>query len=139
MKITPGKLWGLRRLADENGRFKMLAMDQTGPIVNPIKTALNVDHAPYHHVAAVKRLLGTYLAPKASAVLIDPPLGYSATVDGISSRKGLLVATEWATWEVTKTGRKSQNIPGWNPALSARSAATGSKSISGSAPMSAPT
>lgn len=117
MNITPGKLWGLRRLADENGRFKMLAMDQTGPIVNPIKAALNVDHAPYHHVAAVKRLLGTYLAPKASAVLIDPPLGYSATVDGISSRKGLLLATEWATWEVTKTGRKSQNIPGWNPGV----------------------
>lgn len=117
MTITPGKLWGLRRLADENGRFRMLAMDQTGPIVNPIKAARNLDHAPYADVAAVKRLLGKYLAPSASAVLIDPPLGYSAAVDGISARKGLLVATEWATWEVTPTGRKSENIPGWDPSV----------------------
>ncbi|MBD0417183.1 tagatose 1,6-diphosphate aldolase [Oryzicola mucosus] len=117
MNITPGKLWGLRRLADDAGRFKMLAMDQTGPIVNPIKAALKLDHAPYSDVAAVKRMLGKYLASKASAVLIDPPLGYAAAVEGISPRKGLLVATEWATWEVTPTGRKSQNIPGWNPAV----------------------
>lgn len=117
MNITPGKLWGLRRLTDSNGRFKMLAMDQTGPIVNPIKAARGLDHAPYADVAAVKRLLGKHLAPRASAVLIDPPLGYAAAIDGLSPRNGLLVATEWATWEVTETGRKSTNIPGWDPAV----------------------
>lgn len=117
MNITPGKLWGIRRLADDQGRFKMLAMDQTGPIVNPIKAVRGLDHAPYADVSAVKRLLGKHLAPKASAVLIDPPLGYAAAVDGLSPRKGLLVATEWATWEVTETGRKSCNIPGWDPSV----------------------
>jgi tagatose 1,6-diphosphate aldolase len=117
MNITPGKLWGLRRLADDQGRFKMLAMDQTGPIVNPIKAALGLDHAPYADVSAVKRLLSKYLAPKASAVLIDPPLGYAAAVDRLSPRKGLLVATEWATWEVTETGRLSSNVPGWDPSV----------------------
>tara|TARA_R110002124_G_scaffold16882_7_gene71541 strand:- start:109988 stop:111040 length:1053 start_codon:yes stop_codon:yes gene_type:complete len=117
MIISPGKLWGLRRLADDHGRFKMLAMDQTGPIVNPIKAARGLDHAPYEDVSAVKRLLGKHLAPKASAVLIDPPLGYSAAIDGLSPRRGLLVATEWATWEVSETGRKSCNIPGWDPSV----------------------
>lgn len=117
MNITPGKLWGLRRLTDDRGLFKMLAMDQTGPIVNPIKAARGLDHAPYADVAAVKRMLGKHLAPKASAVLIDPPLGYAAAIDGLSPRRGLLVATEWATWEVTETGRKSCNIPGWDPSV----------------------
>ncbi|SFZ84673.1 tagatose 1,6-diphosphate aldolase [Devosia enhydra] len=117
MNITPGKLWGLRRLADDAGRFKMLAMDQTGPIVNPIKAARGLDHAPYADVASVKRLLGKHLSAKASAVLIDPPLGYAAAIDGLSPRGGLLVATEWATWEVTETGRRSRNIPGWDPAV----------------------
>ena len=117
MNITPGKLWGLRRLADDGGRFKMLAMDQTGPIVHPIKAARGLDHAPYADVAAVKRLLGRHLAPRASAVLIDPPLGYAAAIDGLSPRSGLLVATEWATWEVTETGRRSCNIPGWDPSV----------------------
>lgn len=117
MKVTPGKLWGLRRLADDDGRFKMLAMDQTGPIVHPIKAARGLDHAPYEDVAAVKRMLGKHLAPRASAVLIDPPLGYAAAIDGLSPRRGLLVATEWATWEVTEAGRKSCNVPGWDPSV----------------------
>lgn len=117
MRITPGKLWGLRRLADDDGRFKMLAMDQTGPIVHPIKAARGLDHAPYADVAAVKRLLGRHLAPRASAVLIDPPLGYAAAIDGLSPRRGLVVAAEWATWEVTQTGRKSSNVPGWDPSV----------------------
>lgn len=117
MNISPGKYWGLRRLADDNGRFKMLAMDQTGPIVNPIKAARGLDHAPYSDVSAVKRMLGRYLSPKASAVLIDPPLGYSAVIADIPPRKGLLLATEWARWEVTATGRKSSNIPGWDPSV----------------------
>lgn len=117
MTITPGKLWSLRRLADDTGRFKMLAMDQTGPIVKPICAARGTGTAPYDDVATVKRMLGNHLAPHASAVLIDPPLGYAPTVDELSPRKGLILATEWATWVVTETGRKSENIPGWDPSL----------------------
>jgi len=114
MKVTPGKLWGLRRLADDSGRFKMLAMDQTGPIVNPIKEIRGVDKAPFEDVAAVKNMLAKHLTKHVSAVLIDPPLGYSTTIADIPAHKGLIIATEWATWEVTPTGRKSSNIPGWD-------------------------
>ena len=28
--------------------------------------------------------------------------------------QGLLIATEWATWDVTPTGRRSYNVPGWD-------------------------
>ena len=34
--MQPGKLWGMRRLADAGGRFKMLAVDQRPPIKNLI-------------------------------------------------------------------------------------------------------
>lgn len=127
MQITPGKYWGLRRLADDGGRFKMLAMDQTGPIVNPIKEIRKLDRAPFADVAAVKRLLAEHLAPKASAVLIDPPLGYAPAIRHLSPRQGLLVATEWATWEVTPTGRKSCNIPGWDAGVIRRAGGDGVK------------
>ena len=60
---------------------------------------------------------GKYLAPKASAVLVDPPFGYAPTIAEIPARRGLLIGTEWATWEVTETGRKSSKVPGWNPAV----------------------
>ena len=114
MKISPGKLWGLRRLADDNGRFKMLAMDQTGPIVTPIKEKRGLDHAPQADVASVKASLARQLARHASAVLLDPPFGYAAAINDIPARTGLVIGSEWAVWEVTETGRKSRNVPGWD-------------------------
>lgn len=117
MKISPGKLWGLRRLADNDGRFKMLAIDQTGPIVTPIKEKRGLDHAPFADVAAVKTLLARHLARHASAVLLDPPYGYTAAINDIPARTGLVIGSEWAVWEVTETGRKSRNVPGWDASV----------------------
>ena len=45
MKLSPGKLWGLRRLADANGLFKMVAIDQRTPLT-------------YYAVAALFKLTG---------------------------------------------------------------------------------
>jgi len=57
MNLTPGKLWGLRRMADENGIFKMTAVDQRPPIKGPIAAHLGVDQAPWDQVARFKDLL----------------------------------------------------------------------------------
>ena len=35
--LSSGKLWGLRRLADERGLFRMLAVDQRPPISNRLR------------------------------------------------------------------------------------------------------
>ena len=35
--LSAGKYWGMRRMADAQGRFKMTAVDQRPPIKNPIK------------------------------------------------------------------------------------------------------
>ena len=35
MELSPGKLWGMRRMADAHGRYKMTAVDQRPPIKNP--------------------------------------------------------------------------------------------------------
>ena len=34
-KLSPGKLWGMRRLADAAGRWKMVALDQRTPLFGP--------------------------------------------------------------------------------------------------------
>ena len=47
MQLTPGKLWGLRRMADARGIFKMTAVDQRPPIKNPIAKVLAVSEAPW--------------------------------------------------------------------------------------------
>ena len=67
MKMSPGKLWGMRRLADANGFWKMVAIDQRTPMLNPIAKARGTSEAPYDDVAKVKAIIAKHLAPKASA------------------------------------------------------------------------
>ena len=57
MELSPGKLWGLRRLADAGGRFKMLAVDQRPPIKNLVAERRGLDVASYDDVCAVKAML----------------------------------------------------------------------------------
>ena len=66
--ISPGKWWGLRRLADDAGRFTMLAVDQRPPIKNLVAAARGTEHATFDDVAEVKRMLIEELGPE---VLLD--------------------------------------------------------------------
>ena len=53
MNLSAGKWLGLRRLADESGLFKILAVDQRPPIQNFIKSTLGSDEATWEDVAEV--------------------------------------------------------------------------------------
>jgi tagatose 1,6-diphosphate aldolase len=112
--LTPGKLWGFRRLADANGRFKMLAVDQRPPIKNPIKAARGTLEAPYEDVAAFKLMLVDELQDQASALLLDPhfalPRGFSLA----SPTKGLIVTLEDSVFTETGEGRLSAEIDDWS-------------------------
>lgn len=111
--MSPGKLLGLRRLADEHGRFKMLAVDQRPPIENLVKTARAESKPRFEDVAAVKMaLLGT-LAPHSSAVLVDPQYVFPSCVNSVPSDSGLLITLEYDKFEETAHGRLSNSIPDW--------------------------
>ena len=71
MTLSAGKLWGLRRMADENGLFKMTAVDQRPPIKNPIAAHYGLDEAPYDDVARVKSELIKSLQSQSSAMLLS--------------------------------------------------------------------
>ena len=113
MELTPGKLWGLRRLADATGRFTMTAVDQRPPIKNLVAERRGVAMAPYDDVAAVKRLLVEELAPSSSALLLDPHYAYPAAIDAVSPSQGLLLTLEDSIFEETPTGRRSSSIDNW--------------------------
>ena len=112
--MQPGKLWGMRRLADANGRFKMLAVDQRPPIKNLIAEKRGEDHASYSDVCEFKALLVEALAPHASAALLDPHFAYPAAVDLVSPGQGLLLTLEDSIFEETTTGRLSSEIDHWS-------------------------
>ena len=114
MEVSAGKLWGLRRLADESGRFKMLAVDQRPPIKNLVAERRGVEAAPYNDVCAVKALLVAELGAAASAALLDPHYAYPAAVHLIRPTAGLLLTLEDSVFDETPQGRRSSSIDNWN-------------------------
>jgi tagatose 1,6-diphosphate aldolase len=127
MKLSPGKLWGLRRLADASGLFKMVAIDQRTPIFGSIAKARGVAEAPYEDVARIKSIFARHLAPAASAILIDPNYGYSAAMPHVPPACGVILSLEHHVVEETPGGKKSRQIPDWSAAKIRRIGADAAK------------
>lgn len=113
-KLSPGKLWGMRRMADATGRFKMVAVDQRPPIKNPIKAARGTAEAPYDDVAGFKLMLVDELQADASAMLLDPHFALPRGLSTLSPTKGLIVTLEDSIFRETPGGRLSSQIDHWS-------------------------
>ena len=72
--MTPGKQWGLRRLASAEGFFSMVAIDQRPPIEQLVAQARGIarSEVTFADIALCKRWLAQGLAPHAGALLVDP-------------------------------------------------------------------
>jgi len=127
--MTPGKLWSMRRLADAQGRFKMLAVDQRPPIQQIIARGRGVapQDASFADMCAIKRLLALHLAPEVSAVLLDPNFAYPAAIDVVPAHAGLIMTLEDHRFEETPHGRRSYSIADWSVAKIKRLGADGVK------------
>ena len=113
-----GKHWGLRRLADANGCFSMVAIDQRPPIVQCVARARGIapEAVGFDDIVQVKALLAQALAPHASALLVDPDFGLPAATPHLQPARGLLVTLEEHRYEDRPEGRLSRLIPNWSVA-----------------------
>lgn len=116
MELSAGKLWGLRRLADDHGRFKMVAVDQRPPVKNLISDRRGGGEASYADVATVKSLLVEELHREASALLLDPHFAYPTAIQHVPAARGLLLTLEDSVFEETPGGRRSAPIDDWSVA-----------------------
>jgi tagatose 1,6-diphosphate aldolase len=114
IELSPGKLWGLRRMADGGGRFKMVAVDQRPPIKNPIREKRGTAEAPYEDVAGFKLMLIEELQADASAILLDPHFALPRAIAVLSPAKGLIVTLEDSIFAETGGGRTSSEIDDWS-------------------------
>lgn len=114
MTLSPGKLWGMRRMSDANGIFKMTAVDQRPPIKGPIARHLGVAEAPWGEVARFKRLLIEELQGQSTAMLLDPHYAIPHGIDRLSPEKGLIVTLEDSVFRETPGGRLSSDIDDWS-------------------------
>lgn len=114
MNLSPGKLWGMRRMADAGGRFKMVAVDQRPPIKNPIREKRGTPEAPFEDVAGFKLMLVEELQADASAMLLDPHFALPGGMTLLSPAKGLIVTLEDSIFRETEGGRLSSEIDDWS-------------------------
>lgn len=138
MSVSAGKYWGLRRMADAAGRFKMTAVDQRPPIKNPIARARGTAEAPYDDVAQFKRLLVETLQDQSTALLLDPHFAYPRAVDVLSPQKGLILTLEDSLFEETPGGRLSSEIDNWSVAKIKRTGGDAVKVLAWYRPDAAP-
>lgn len=113
---TIGKNRGLARLADADGHFRMVALDQRPPLFEAIARAKGIakDQVEYADVTAAKRLLVEALSPHCSSMLFDPNFAVPAAIDVLPPRCGLIVTLEEHRVEETTGGRKSRAITDWS-------------------------
>lgn len=114
MTISAGKYWGLKRLADAGGRFRMIAVDQRPPIKEPIRAKRGTAEAPWEDVAGFKELLIEELQGAASALLLDPHYAYPRGVTKLEAARGMILTLEDSIFRERAGERLSSAIDDWS-------------------------
>src|SRR5262245_44732858 len=103
MKLTPGKLAGMKSVSDSRGVIAAAAMDQRGSLQKALAKEKGSD-ANESMLEEFKSIVTEVLTPHASAILLDPEFGLSASRRR-SSNAGLLLAYEKTGYDKTGPGR----------------------------------
>jgi tagatose 1,6-diphosphate aldolase len=112
VKLTPGKLAGMKKVADGRGVIAAAAMDQRGSLQKALakEKGSDVDDAMMQEF---KALVTEVLTPHASAILLDPEWGIGPSKKR-SKNAGLLLAYEKTGYDKTGPGRLPDLLDDWS-------------------------
>lgn len=108
MKLTPGKLAGLKAVSNERGVIAAAAMDQRGSLKKALGPSAS-EQDLINFKIAVSEVLTRY----ASAILLDPEWGLPAA-EARNSRSGLLLAYEKTGYDKQTPGRLPDLLDLWS-------------------------
>lgn len=111
MKLTPGKLAGLKSVSDTRGVIAAAAMDQRGSLSKYI-AKLRGTESTDHDLVLFKTLVTKVLTKHASAILLDPEYGLPATK--VRNNAGLLLAYEKTGYDAATPGRLPDLLDLWS-------------------------
>jgi tagatose 1,6-diphosphate aldolase len=111
MKLTPGKLAGLKSVSNERNVIAAAAMDQRGSLQKSLGKERGAD-ASGHDLEVFKTLVTDTLTRYASAILLDPEYGLPAAKE--RHGKGLLLAYEKTGYDATTAGRLPDLLDDWS-------------------------
>ena len=112
IRLTPGKIAGLRAMADERGVIAALALDQRGLLKGMLANALNGKQPSEEIMGEFKRLTVSVLTREASSVLLDVEYGLAAAQH--RNGKGLLLAYEKAGYSPDRPEKLPSLTEGWS-------------------------
>ena len=112
MKITPGKLAGMKAVSTDKGTIAAAAMDQRGSLKKALAKAKGGDVTDAM-MEEFKTAVTEVLTSHASAILLDPEWGLTASKQR-SPNAGLLLAYEESGYDNTRPGRLPDLLPHWS-------------------------
>jgi tagatose 1,6-diphosphate aldolase len=112
MKLTPGKLAGLRKVSNEHGVIAAAAMDQRGSLQKSLAKEKGGEVSDAM-MEEFKTLVTEVLTPHASAILLDPEWGLPASKRR-AKNAGLLLAYEKTGYDKTGPGRLGDLLDHWS-------------------------
>lgn len=112
MRITPGKLAGMKDVSDGRGVIAAAAMDQRGSLKKALAKERGGDVTD-QMMGEFKSAVTEVLTPHASAILLDPEWGLGASKRR-SRNAGLLLAYEQSGYDNTRPGRIPDLLPDWS-------------------------
>ena len=111
MKLTPGKLAGMKAVSNEHGVIAAAAMDQRGSLQKSLAKERGAS-ADGHDLEVFKTLVTDVLTQHASAILLDPEYGLPAAQH--RHGKGLLLAYEKTGYDANTPGRLPDLLDVWS-------------------------
>ena len=112
MKITPGKLAGMKAVSDDRGVIAAAAMDQRGSLQKSLAKERGAD-VPARDLEEFKILVTEVLTQHASAILLDPEFGLPAGKRR-AANAGLLLAYEKTGYDASTPGRLPDLLDVWS-------------------------
>ncbi len=112
MKLTPGKLAGLKKVSNERGVIAAAAMDQRGSLQKSLGKEKGGEISDAM-MEEFKTLVTEVLTPYASAILLDPEWGLPASKRR-AKNAGLLLAYEKTGYDKTGPGRLPDLLDHWS-------------------------
>jgi tagatose 1,6-diphosphate aldolase len=112
MTLTPGKLAGMKAVADARGVIAAAAMDQRGSLKKSLAKEKGSDVSDAM-MEEFKSLVTEVLTPHASAILLDPEWGLPASKRR-AKNAGLLMAYEKTGYDKTGPGRLPDLLDDWS-------------------------
>jgi tagatose 1,6-diphosphate aldolase len=112
VKITPGKLAGMKAVSNNRGVIAAAAMDQRGSLKKALAKDKGGDVGD-RDMEEFKSLVTEVLTPHASAILLDPEWGLPASKRRAKGA-GLLLAYEKTGYDKTGPGRLPDLLDDWS-------------------------